>query len=105
MNMSMPSDLEELMQQHLRDENLPEAVMPARSVNQVLKGQKALVTGANSGIGKAVALSLANAGADVVVNYVSRPEAAEEVVAHITSHGGNAFAHPAHVPKGDDQQR
>src|SRR6058998_245072 len=104
MNMSMPSEHAELMQQHLRDENLPEAVMPAMPVNKVLKGQKALVTGANSGIGKAVALSLANAGADVVVNYVSRPEAAEEVVAHIASHGGNAFAHKANVAKEDEVQ-
>jgi len=62
------------------------------------------VTGANSGIGKAVALSLANAGADVVVNYVSRPEAAEEVVAHITGRGGNAFAHKANVAREDDVQ-
>src|SRR5687768_10674176 len=99
MMMPMPSEHEELMQQHLRDENLPEAVMPAIPINKVLKGQKALVTGANSGIGKAVALSLAHAGADVVVNYVSRPEAAEEVVAHITSHGGNAFAHKANVAR------
>jgi len=51
MNMSISSEHEELMQQHLRDENLPEAVMPAVPVNKVLKGQKALVTGANSGIG------------------------------------------------------
>src|SRR5438874_4339821 len=104
MNMPMSSEHEELMQQHLRDENLPEAVMPAMPVNKVLKGQKALVTGANSGIGKAVALSLANAGADVVVNYVSRPEAAEEVVAHIASHGGNACAHKANVAREDDVQ-
>src|SRR5216117_3703507 len=97
--MPMPSEHEELMQQHLRDENLPEAVMPAIPINKVLKGQKALVTGANSGIGKAVAMSLANAGADVVVNYVSRPEAAEEVVKDITSRGGNAFAHKANVAK------
>src|SRR5438270_4222105 len=103
-NMSMPSEHEELMQQHLREENLPEAVMPAMPVNKVLRGQKALVTGANSGIGKAVALSLAHAGADVVVNYVSRPEAAEEVVKDITSHGGNAFAYKANVAKEDDVQ-
>src|SRR5205085_3105221 len=102
--MTMPTEHRELMQQHLRDENLPEAVMPAMPINKVLKGQKALVTGANSGIGKAVALSLANAGADVVVNYVSRPEAAEEVVKDITSRGGNAFAHKANVAKEDDVQ-
>src|SRR5258706_4419485 len=101
-NMSMSCEHEELMQQHLREENLPEAVMPAMPVNKVLRGQKALVTGANSGIGKAVALSLARAGADVVVNYVSRPEAAEEVVKDITSHDGNAFAHKANVAKEDD---
>src|SRR2546425_7650107 len=102
MKMSISSEHEELMQQHLRDENLPEAVMPAVPVNKVLKGQKALVTGANSGIGKAVAMS--KAGADVVVNYVSRPEAAEEVVNDITGRGGNAFAHKANVAKEDDVQ-
>src|SRR5881396_3784939 len=73
--MPMSPQEEDLMQQHLREENLPEAVMPACSINKVLKGQKALVTGANSGIGQAVALALAHAGADVVINYVSRPDA------------------------------
>jgi len=103
-NMSMPAEHEELMQQHLKEENLPEAVMPAMPVSRVLKGQKALVTGANSGIGKAAALSLARAGADVVVNYVSRPEAAEELVKDISSYGGRAFAHRANVAREDEVQ-
>ena len=64
----------------LRGDSLPEKRLPAGSFNKVLKGQKALVTGANSGIGQGVALALGLAGADVVVNYVSRPEAAEAVV-------------------------
>jgi len=95
---------EELMQQHLRDENLPEAVMPACPINKVLKGQKALVTGANSGIGQAVALALAHAGADIVVNYVSRPEAAEAVVKEATRCGARAYAHRANVAKEDEVQ-
>jgi len=94
----------ELMQQHLRDENLPEAHMPVIPINKVLKGQKAIVTGANSGIGKAVAISLARAGADVCVNYVTRPEVAEEVVKHIAEEGGNAFAFQCDVRKEDQVQ-
>jgi len=95
--MPMSPQEEDLMQQHLRDENLPEAVMPACPINKVLKGQKALVTGANSGIGQAVALALAHAGADVVVNYVSRPDAAEAVVKEAMRCGANVYAHKANV--------
>ena len=47
------------------------------------RGQKALVTGANSGIGKATAIGLGRAGADVVVNYVADQDAADEVVREI----------------------
>lgn len=94
----------ELMQEHLRAAKLPEAVMPATPINKVLRGQKALVTGANSGIGQAVALALAHAGADVVVNFVSRPEAAAAVVDEIKRHGGTAFAHQADVRREDQVQ-
>ncbi len=57
----------------------------------------ALVTGASRGIGRAIALELAAAGALVVVNYASSPEAAEAVVAEITAAGGQAWAHQANV--------
>ncbi|MEU9093378.1 SDR family oxidoreductase [Streptomyces sp. NPDC048428] len=63
----------------------------------LLKGQTALVTGANSGIGKATAIGLGRAGADVVVNYVSDRDAAEAVVREISSFGVRAVAHEADV--------
>jgi glucose 1-dehydrogenase len=72
--------------------------------NPKLKGQSALVTGANSGIGKAVAIALANDGANVVVNYVTKPEVAQQVVDEIKSNGGNAIALPADVSKEDQVQ-
>jgi glucose 1-dehydrogenase len=63
----------------------------------LLRGQKALVTGANSGIGLATAVALGRAGADVVVNYVAGQEAAEDVVRQIQGFGVRAFAHEADV--------
>lgn len=71
----------------------------------LLEGQTALVTGASSGIGKGIALQLAEAGARVVVNYASSEERAREVVAAIESKGGEAISvkadasHPAEVDK------
>ncbi|MER6216192.1 MULTISPECIES: SDR family oxidoreductase [unclassified Streptomyces] len=74
---------------------------PALSVPQLLKGQKALVTGANSGIGKATAIGLGRAGADVVVNYVAGQDDAEEVVREIEGFGVRAYAHEADVSQED----
>jgi glucose 1-dehydrogenase len=64
---------------------------------QILKGQKALVTGANSGIGRSVALALAQAGADVVVNYVVDDDAANAVVDEISRSGRRALGYNADV--------
>ena len=66
-------------------------------MNISLTGRRALVTGANSGIGQAIALALADAGADVAVNYVTRPEAADAVVAQIEAKGRRALALHADV--------
>ena len=78
---------------------LPDVVRPTCTVQQVLKGQKALVTGANSGIGLGVALALGRAGADVVVNYISNDETAQQVVEEIQQHDVRAYAHQADVSK------
>jgi glucose 1-dehydrogenase len=72
------------------------------AMNQrLLGGQRAIVTGANSGIGEAVAIALAEAGARVVVNYISGPERAERVVDEIRRAGGEAVAVRADVSKED----
>jgi NAD(P)-dependent dehydrogenase (short-subunit alcohol dehydrogenase family) len=71
---------------------------------QPLKGQKALVTGASSGIGLGVAKALGAAGADVVVNYVSAPEKAEQVAEEIRAGGSRALAIRADVSRPDQVQ-
>ncbi|MFE7612132.1 SDR family oxidoreductase [Streptomyces celluloflavus] len=75
----------------------PQGVIPG----QLLKGQKALVTGANSGIGKATAIGLGRAGADVVVNYVAGRGEAEQVVEEISGFGVRAMAYEADVSQED----
>lgn len=68
---------------------------------QSLRGQVAIVTGASRGIGRAIALELAKLGANVVVNYASSSNAAEEVVDIITKAGGKAIALQADVSQAD----
>jgi glucose 1-dehydrogenase len=72
---------------------------------ETLRGQRALVTGANSGIGAAVARALAQAGARVVINYVVNPEAAEQLVNEIRTEGGEAMALEADVSDEGQVQR
>jgi len=75
----------------------PDSTAPALGAQRILKGQKALVTGANSGIGRGVAIALGEAGADVVVNYVDDEAAAAAVVAAIRREGADAVAIKADV--------
>lgn len=82
-------------------EYLPPVVKPAIDPLRILKGQKSLVTGANSGIGKAIALAYGAAGADVIVNYVTHPEQAESVCDEIRKQGAKALAIQADVSKED----
>lgn len=85
----------------MSEEKYPKIVMPQCQAEKVLKGQKALVTGSSSGIGKAVAIELGKAGADVVVNYVRGEDQAREVVAEIEKNGSRALAHQADVSQED----
>jgi glucose 1-dehydrogenase len=84
-------------------EDLPRAVMPSCPDQPVLRGQKALVTGASSGIGKQIAIALGHAGANVVVNYVADPDKAQEAVDEIHKQCGvDAYAYQADVS--DEEQ-
>ena len=82
-----------------RKKDYPKPRMPKMDANKILKGQKALVTGANSGIGKAVALALGRAGASVVINYVVDDGTVDQMIKEIKSYGGKAMGFQADVSK------
>ena len=67
-----------------------------------LTGKVALVTGSSRGIGRASAIRLAQAGADVIINYVTSKSAAMEVAAEVASHGVKAHVIKADVGEEDD---
>jgi glucose 1-dehydrogenase len=85
------------MQSYYANRNLPEPVIPVMRSLDLLKGQTALVTGANSGIGRAIAVALGTAGANVIVNYVANPADAEAVAEEIRSGGQRAITALADV--------
>ena len=70
-----------------------------------LSSQTALVTGASRGIGKAIALKLGEAGAEVVVNYSNSPQKAEEVADAIRATGGKAYTVQANIAEEADVER
>lgn len=69
-----------------------------------LEGKVAIITGGSRGIGASVALSLAEVGAKVAINYVSSATAAEELVEKITNMGGKAIAIGANVSKAEEAE-
>ena len=85
----------------VNEETYPRIVMPQCQIERALTGQKALVTGGNSCIGKAVAIALGRSGAEVVVNYVTGEEQAREVVGEIEKCGSRALAYHADVSRED----
>jgi glucose 1-dehydrogenase len=70
---------------------LPLPVMPRLEAQPFLNGQRAIVTGASSGIGRAIALALGRAGADVAINYITGEDKAEEAAAQIRECGVRAM--------------
>ncbi|MEP6571319.1 MAG: SDR family oxidoreductase [Gemmatimonadota bacterium] len=81
---------------------MPNAEAHPLTTRRLLEGQAALVTGASSGIGRAIALAMAAAGAEVLVNYSSAEGPAMEVVAEIENGGGRAIPFKADVSREED---
>ena len=75
----------------------PKSTAPKLPALALLRGQKAIVTGANSGIGRGVALALGEAGADVAVNYIDDDDAAQAVVEQLQGFGVKAIKVKADV--------
>src|SRR5579863_3792500 len=82
----------------------PPNEMPPAPIHRVLVGQKALVTGASKGLGQAMAIGFAKAGADVLINYNGDRAGAEETAQAIEAAGQKAIVFKADTSKEDEVQ-
>ncbi|GAA2750355.1 glucose 1-dehydrogenase [Amnibacterium kyonggiense] len=71
----------------------------------LLEGKSIVVTGGNSGIGKAIVLAMAAEGASVVVDYVAHEDATTQLIAQVEAAGGEAVGVEADISKADDLHR
>jgi 3-oxoacyl-[acyl-carrier protein] reductase len=95
----MMSVIEQEIQEH-EHEAWQEAV-----VKHILQGKKALVTGGSRGIGKATALVLAKAGAEVAINYQHCSQSAEEVRRGVEEYGVRSHTYKADISHEDETKR
>ena len=87
---------------HPHHHDYPQVHMPQVPPRRHLEGQTALVTGASSGIGRAMAIELGKAGANVAVNYITGEDQAQQAVAEIEASGAHAFTVRGDVSKEGD---
>ncbi len=80
----------------------PPNEMPQAPIHRVLAGQKALVTGASKGLGQAMAIGFARAGADVLVNYSTDEQGARRTAKVIEEHGRKAVIFRANTAKEEE---
>ena len=83
--------------EYYREHGIPEAMLPSCPIEKKLKGQSAIVTGASSGIGKAIAIALGHAGANVLLNYGSKDEEARKVAGEVSKCGARCVVFRADV--------
>lgn len=83
------------------NQEFPQPVLPSCPIEKKLKGQTAIITGASSGIGKAIALAMGHAGANVVINYLSGKEEIKNMVTEIERCGHKAMGFQADVSNED----
>ena len=82
----------------------PPNEMPPAPIHRVLVGQKALITGASKGLGQAMAIGFAKAGADVLINYNGDKQGAEETAQAVEQAGQKAIIFKADASKEDEVQ-